>query len=1506
MKKFKFILRFCLALALVLPALLRGQSDRKFSENPSEFVDELGAFMTASKRPDLEESYAVFKKMYKEGRIPAHRMQRVIGMANTLGAQRLAPFPYFKDYINAVNAGLAKSDTTVFFHWHNLADQAIKAVPVGKTKPIAQFMEFSADYMEQNAFKTGEGGSVTWIAKGGQQQFEFKDGEPLLRLDLSDLMGLRKVDSLVIRETSGVYSIYENEWRGTQGKIGWQTAGLDESVYAVLSNYVISAKKPLFTCDSALLFYPLFFPGGPIKGKFEGNIVVENKGAARQYPRFQSFDKSLKINRFGDGIEYVGGFRLWGASVYGYGSADEPARLTVYNKKREKSFYGTGELFIVKREETILAEEIYAKMFMDGDSLFHPATNLRVEIPTLSIHLTRGQKANERNPFFSSFYNMNLDAEKVSMYVNQDSLDIGSRSGTMKGANQKVAFESSNRYNHEDYVRIQNISTKNPIAVLFLLGKESQSPIVSDNAFAKRLNPNFDYSSIQSLMAEMVEAGYVNYYFDRHEIEIREKLNHYALASQGKRDYDAIKIESTSTESNATLNLKTKQTDIRDVENIELSARQHVGVKPDGNALVLLKNRDMRFSGRLFAGFALFHGKDMAFTYDDFKVAFDSVRTLDFYLPMDGKDKKGAPVAEAMNSSVEYVSGVLLVDAPNNKSGKEDLNIFPSLQSKKNSFVYYDQPITQGGAYKRDSFFFKLDPFSFNGLDAYTRADLKFKGEMAPAGIFKPFRETIVVRDEDKSFGYIHKTPPTGYPTYYAKGNYTGEIDLSNKGFLGVGKVEYLTADIESEDIVFKPKQLTCTARKFFMEEDRAGKVKVPQAKGEDVAVNWLPYRDSMYVTSKAKAFELFKASGYTHKGVLVLTPSGLKGNGEFEWSGGLLRSRIIEYGPFQARSDTADLQIKALSGEGIAFDSKNVDGELDFDAQKGQFKANSAEASTSMPLNQYRTSMNEFTWDMKAQTITFKADINKPGFFISTDPKRDSLSFEGKTAFYDLKTSQLKIGGVEVIRSADAFIYPATGDVEIKPGGQMTELDSARIVADVSNQYHTIKRAKVQVEGKKLYKASGYYKYDIPGYEQEIFFKDIVGQRFGPGSMATKATRTTASGEVKEADTFRMDIKTLFQGNIILKANQQNLRFEGYAKLDASGLPGNQWFTVRSDVDKNNPIVEIKNTKNLEDEPLQTGFLLSKELGYVYPRVLLPAWQRTDRVLIDAEGYLTYDEKTDKFSMGDSLKLLEQSQRGSKMVFDNRTGKIQAEGPLNLGAGLKYMKVFGSGTLRTTYPPAEDTTGMFEVRGEFMTGINITLPKGLMEIMLNELKAASFDAPPPTVNTQQAFYQPALNTFIADQADLEESLANLRNNFVTLPKKGNNYSFLLGKHDVIWNEEYQSFITTDDRIPVVSINGDYLNKSLSGYVEYKMPTNDDDRFYLYLKGGDIWYFFGYQAGIMNVVSSSTRFMEVLSGMKVKDTQFKMPDGELYEVVPANPSLANAFIDRVRQGRKRN
>lgn len=1484
----------------------------KFPENPNEFVDKLGEFMTASKRPDMEESFAVFKKQYKSGLFTEQDIQGVIRMSNLLAEQRLGAFPYYKSYVNAVTSAKNDPDSTLFRKWHDFAEKTIAAVEKGRTKPITQFLDFSADFISQRAFQAGEAGLIIWSVRGGKYDFVYEDQKPQLRCQDVHLVGVRKADSTVVQNTSGVYYPFEGIWQGAGGKVGWQNAGLDSTVYARLTRYTVDAKKPIFKCDSAEFFYPLYFPKGGIWGAFEENVVVGgSKGNNAQFPRFESFDQSLKIAKIGEGIEYVGGFKLWGSSVYGYGTPDNPARLTIFNKKREKIFFGTAELYIIKREVSIVAEGVNAKLFMDTDSLFHPAVDFRVEIPNQVIHLTRGEKGSERNPFFSSFYNMNLEAEKVSWYVANDSLEIGSRTGLAKGVMQKVEFESSNRFDANEYVRMQNITSVNPIAILHKLAEETpwdstrQTKVLSDNSFAVALNPKFDYSSIQTLLAEMVADGFINYYFDRHEIEPRPKLSHYALASQGKKDYDAIKIESVSPTSNAKLDLKTKETTIYEVKRMEFSTRQRTGFIPGNREVTLLKNRDMRFGGRLFSGFALFEGKDMYFNYDKFHIEFDSVRHLDFYLPVPGqKDKNGQPVADAMNSTVEYVSGILLVDAPNNKSGKEDLSIFPSLQSKKHSFVFYDRPTIQGGVYNRDSFYFKLDPFSFNGLDSYTADMLKFKGEMVSAEIFDPFRETIIVRDEDKSFGFIHQTPPKGYPTYVKKGNYTGKLDLSNKGFLGIGTVEYLTADIESEDIVFRPKQMTCTARKFFMEEDRKSAVKVPQASGEDVKVNWLPYRDSMYVESKAKAFELYKAPGYTHKGVLVLTPSGLKGRGEFEWFGGKLTSKLIEYGPFQASSDTADLQIKALNGEDIVFDSRNVDGELDFDKQTGNFKANTADAATTLPLNQYRTSMNEFTWDMKAQTVTFKSDETKPGDFVSIDPNQDTLRFQGKTALYDMKNSQLKIGGVEVIKSADAFIYPDSGDIEIEAGGKMKELKNVKIVADTLNKYHTINRATATILGKKLYNASGYYEYNIPEHTQEIFFNNIIGERRGPGTPATKNVLTTASGDVKAADSFHMDVKTLFSGTVILKANQQNLRFEGLAQLKAERLP-NPWFSVYTEVDKNKPILRVQNVKTADGDPLFIGFYLSKESGQMYPCVLQQPFARVDRPLINCEGMFQYEPQTDRFVFGDSARIYNPNLfKGARLTYENKTGIVSAEGPVSIGSGLKYMKVTAAGRLRSDYNIPD--TVAFTVTGELMSGIEMTIPKTLVEMMVNDIKASSFDATVPPFNSQANFYQPALNEFVSDEKDREEAQANLRNNFLNLPKKDNKYTFLLGRHPVIWNADYQSFLSLEDRIPIVAINGEPIQKMLTAYVEYKMPGNEDDRFYLYIRASaDLWYFFGYQAGALNVVSSSTRFNDALLALKTKETQIKMPDGEIYEIVAANPSLADAFVNRVKSGRKK-
>ncbi len=1480
-----------------------------FPEDPESFLSQLDQFMNASKRPDMAEAFAVFKRQYRSGLYAADDLSAVVRVCNLLMAQRLSAYPYYKSYVNALTSAKAEGDTTLFRQWHAWLEQAIAAVEIGRTKPIAQILDFSADFFSQRALWAREAGLIIWKVQGKEVAFIVEEQKPALRCQNIHLVGTRRSDSTVIYNTSGIYYPYEEAWYGTGGTVRWTRAGLDSSVYARLTHYRVEAKNPMFTCDSVEFFYPLLFPNRSLWGRLEENVVILTRNSTVEYPKFESFERTLKITRIGQGVEYEGGFRMEGGAVYGYGDRGQPAKLTVYNNKRQKIFYGVGSLFIIRREESVIAEGINARLFMEKDSIYHPAVNFRLDIPSQVITLTRGQKAPERNPFFSSFYNMNLNAEKVTWHILKDSLEVSSSIAGVKSGAQKVEFESSNRFDPAEYVRMQNITSTNPIAVLHRLIEETpwdstrMTKVVSDDAFARALDPKFDYSSIQTLLAEMVARGFINYDFQRHEIEPRPKLALYALASQGKRDYDAIKIEAKEGfGASAVLDLKTKETAVNRVSSVEISERQRVGIVPK-ERITLLQNRDMRMGGRLFAGFAVFEGDSMYFSYERFHVQFDSVRQLHFYLPVGRVDDKGKPIAEGMNSCIEKVSGVLLVDAPNNKSGKVDIDIFPSLESKSHSFVFYDDSSIQNGVYRRDSFYFRLDPFTFNGLDSYTAEQIRFKGEMTSAEIFEPFRETIVVREHDRSFGFVHNTPPKGYPIYQRRGNYTGKIDLSNKGFLGIGTVEYLTADIESEDIVFRPRQMTCTARRFFMEEDRKSEIKVPQAKGEDVKVNWLPYRDSMYVESRAKAFELFRQPGYYHKGILVLTPSGLKGRGEFDWFGGRLTARVISYGPFQASSDTADLQIKALDGQGIVFDSRNVRGELDFDNQVGDFKANTADANTDLPLNRYRTSMNEFTWDMKGQTVTFKSDEREPGYFVSTDPKQDTLNFRGKTALYDMRNSRLKVGGVEVIKAADAFIYPSDGNIDIDPGGVMRPLSDARIVADTLNRYHTINRATVSILGRKEYKASGYYEYHLSGREQEIFFNNIVGERYGPGTPATKKVLTTASGEVRASDSFYIDAKTRFAGTVILKANQQNLCFEGLAQIQTNytEVP---WFSIYSEVDKNDPIIRVTKPKGADGEPLFLGFFQSRETGALYPSLLQPPSSVLDRTIFNGEGFFRYEQKNDRFIFGDSVQVFSNaSLRGTKLVYDNRTGTLLAEGPIQLGHGLEFMKIKSTGRLKTEFNIPD--TAAYLITGELMTGIEVILPKVLIDLMINDIRAVSFDAPVPPFNSQQAFYRPALSEFIADSASLNEALNNLNSNFLNLPRKDNPHTFLLGRHPVIWNPEYQSFLSTEDRIPIISIAGEPIQKMLTAYVEYKMPGNRDDRFYLYIKASpDLWYFFGYQAGALNVVSSSTRFNDALLALKPKDTQIKMPNGEIYEIVAANPALADAFVNRVRSGRK--
>lgn len=1479
-----------------------------FSEDHKTFVSELGDFITASKRKDAQDLFDQFKKMAEKGVLTPEQLETIRLTGNGMLAQRMPANPFFNEYLRGLFL-VKESDSgeARFENWHQVLLAILNDFENRKVNDFKDFLEFSTGFFEFGALRASSSG-VNWLVGPEPYKLAYEYGEPILQFNETSLVASRKTDSIAIYQTKGVFYPFQGVWKGQGGRVNWERFGLPPDVYVELNTYEVDVKKTIYEANDVLLRYPAYFGQRSVKGKFEDKVIAANTAIEGSYPRFESFEQLLKIENIGEGIEIISGFRLQGTTVYAVGTRESPAELRVFNDRKELSFKGVSELFTVRREERIVSEGVEATLYMGKDTLFHPSVNVRLEVPNRVLKLTRGSRGNDRNPFFSSLHQVTIDSDKLDYYIDGDSITIGERNLNINTRNTPVTFESIAYFDQGEYHRFQSIATYNPVAVIKSVS-ELDGRFLNGDYLASRIDARFNVDNIKTLLYDLVAKGFVKYDSEKNEVEVLDKIRHYAMASQGKVDYDALSIISDPKLTNAVFDLQTNNIRIDGVSNIEFSRKQRVGLKPYRDQVLLKPNRDLDLDGRLFAGFGVFIGKDYHFNYNSFRIDLDSVRYFDLYLPTGNMDGQGRPEANAMASRIEHLSGVLLIDAPGNKSGLDDIDMFPSLQSKGSSYVYYDGKETQGGVYKRDSFYFQLSPFSFNSLDRFAKSDIGFKGTIVSADIFPDFEETLRIQNHDQSLGFVSPTPKEGYPAYKGKGQYTGDLNLSNSGFLGRGVLQYLNASIEAEDIAFQPKRMIGSAKEFNLEENRGAGVEVPQAYGKDVAIDWRPYRDSLYITSvESTPFDIFKADGYNLDGRLILTPDGLKGDGNFSWADAEMRSKLFSFGAFSANADTTDLRIKAFEADDLALKTFNLNGKVNFDKQTGVFLANDEFVVTSLPYNRYETSMNEFDWDMKQQIVTFRSLPDKPGRFLSVHPNQDSLYFKGESASFNLRTNELSIGGVPHIISADAFIYPPDGKIQVLPGGVMTRIENAQIVADTLTQLHVINRASVNINGRKDFTASGFYEYNIGDRKQEIEFSEIIGSRVGKGNAYTKPVATRATGEVTERDQFYIDHKTTFRGIIRLSSDSRNLNFEGFAKFN-SNLPNPHWFSVRSDADKSDLAIRFDGPRNFEGEVLHVGLFLSRETSRMYPRVMAPLYFRKDRPILPVTGLLKYEPGRDRFIFGDSTRIADPSYlAGNQLVYNNSTGKIEAEGTFNLGEGLQMISVKTTGNAETAIEEIRYDSLMggplteAGLKAQFMLGIQMTLPDDLMKLMVNDIKASSFEASSLVYASDVGFYRRALaNMFPYSEVEVRQAIDAVALNAFNIPKKFNNFTFLFGKTPMKWDPDYQSFVSTSTQMNLISMGGDDIGRVLTGYMEIKMTVNDDDRFYLHFKSpSGFYYFFGFTQGILNIVSNNTKFNEAVIDRKDKDRVVKLGDGKSYEIQPVNEGTADAFVRRVQ------
>jgi hypothetical protein len=357
--------------------------------------------------------------------------------------------------------------------------------------------------------------------------------------------------------------------------------------------------------------------------------------------------------------------------------------------------------------------------------------------------------------------------------------------------------------------------------------------------------------------------------------------------------------------------------------------------------------------------------------------------------------------------------------------------------------------------------------------------------------------------------------------------------------------------------------------------------------------------------------------------------------------------------------------------------------------------------------------------------------------------------------------------------------------------------------------------------------------------------------------------------------------------------------------------MPSKHWFSVNFEGDKNDLAITYNTPKNYEGDPLRTGIFLSTSSAKMYPSIMMPLYLRKDRVIMETKGDKTgifkYDKKNDQFNFGDSTRMTANTVYGNKLSYSNKTGKILSEGKINIGSGLNYISVTAAGKVETAFPESVIEMDGFSEPGitnmdfTIMAGIDAIIPDKLLKIMADDLQASSFDALVVDYLKDQEYYEMALREFIPDEKEYAGAVNKMKNTGLDLPGKFDNFEIFFSNLKMNWNSEYQSFVSTDQKLGLGSVNGEVINRMVEGYVEFKMPTNDDDRLYIYIKSpSGYYYFFGYKQGIMSTTSNNEKFNEALLSLKKKETTIKMEDGEFYEIAPVNEGTAQMFVSRIR------
>mgnify|MGYP006281643025 CR=1 FL=1 len=1470
-------------LPLMLAIQVHAQIIREFSSDTATYIPELikftGTALETSETPDFERFMGLYDSLSHEQRM------EVIRVSNLMLDRKCRPRPHFIQYQRVMIEFFGQDKTHHGYDQWLEGYQAFLESDSALLQPINQWLSLSYNLLKDNVFYSSN--AVTW--KVSEPSFRFVTDQQGMRVLFDDVIVAcySGRDFIQIMDASGYIDPFTLEWIGSRGKVTWDRVGIPEDeLHAILDHYKINLKTPSYTADSAKLYYPAYF-GAEVLGKLEDKVMLIKNLESARYPRFVSYRNEYSIRDFAPGVNYRGGLAVEGPNLVGTGVEGEQAVMEIFSHDTLRIKILTHRATL--NERLMRSLSVSVAIYFGRDSIYHPDLVFMYDIGKEEVRLIKSENFTSQGPYSNSYHNIDMNFDELYWNRNEPVMKLQAMLGTSIG---RATFESNTFFNYDFFMELQGMDYDHPLVQLWNYSRYLQGRTFALTGYANYIR--YPHYQVRHQLMSLSKLGFVYYNDETDLITVRQKLFDYIESSMQNRDYDVIRfISRTERGANAELDLDTRDLTIHGIPSIFLSDSQNVRLVPTENTIVMKRNRNFQFNGMVDAGLFRFHGHNFFFQYDSFKINLQDIDSLQLFVKTGQYNQYGEELLAGIDNKIEQMSGELLIDDPQNKSGLENYPRYPTFTTRGNAYIFFDEASIQNGVYNRDEFYFELDSFRVDSLDNFRREAIALNGTFVSSSILPRLEMEMTLR-EDNSLGFYLQAPEEGIPLYGGTGTFYNDIEMSSRGLHGYGSFDFLTSTTWSDDFLMHPDSMMARSRRYLIRENMEG-TQYPHVENTVADIKLIPARELLEADRVRETFKMFSDSVFL-AGNLDLSPDGLSGEGVMALTDARFESDRFRYGIKTILADSAGVRLKSEDQDEFPFLTNDVGINVDLEMQKGEFTARADLTLVEFPYNLYETRLDQMTWFMDRGEVGLSQEKYLPEnevdigidslktngpTYLSRHPGQDELNFVAPEAVYNYRTRQLHAHRVPFIEVADAYIFPDQGDVNIGYQATMEMLENSRVLASQTNRQHLIYDASIAISGAKDYSGSGTYDYrDAFGNSHPVRFARI---------WVDTTQQTRSSGNVDPEDPFMLSPFFDFQGDVFLYADSPQLTFDGGARIIHDCDIARDWMRFTAELNPEDIRIPVgEEMQNVGLNKIFAGSLITRDSSHIYPTFLSGRKDYFDANITDASGTLLYDPDRESYLISSPEKLADTTLPGNYLRLETASCRLYGEGQIDLN--LDYGQVKSTSTGNAVHRTSED---VFTAR--LVLGLDFFFSPEALQVMGNEIDSLP-DLEP--VSLIDPHYRLAMRDLLGSRlARTLERQLELTGVYEEIPPEWK-HTIFFNDLPLEWNQDSRSF-RYNGPVGIGNIGDIQVNKKVNAYVEFA-EKGSGDIFDIYLMVNDnSWYYIAYSPGGLQVLSSNRRFNNIIFELKASQRRVRAGLGQpqyVYSLAAAR--RLELFIDR--------